>query len=79
MIMIDKEVIKEKLGEILKIYENDEIKFGGYTATKRLLVSAPEDYIESRTDWLSLQNHADDMYYMLSDIKNIVEQCKDLL
>ena len=30
-------------------------------------------------DWVNLQNHADDMYYMLSDIKNIVEQCKDLL
>lgn len=79
MIMIDKEVIKEKLGEILKVYKDDETRFGGYIATKRLLVSAPEDYIESRTDWLSLQNHADDMYYMLSDIKNIVEQCKDLL
>lgn len=70
---------RKGLYEILKIYEDDEIRFGGYTATKRLLVTAPEDYIESRTDWLSLQNHADDMYYMLSDIKNIVEQCKDLL
>lgn len=77
--MTNKEEIKEKIDKILKVYEDDETRFGGYTATKRLLVDAPEDYIESRTDWLSLQNHADDMYYMLSDIKNIVEQCKDLL
>lgn len=77
--MINKEEIKEKIDKILKVYEDDENRFGGYTATKRLHISAPEDYVESRTDWLSLQNHAEDMYYMLSDIKNIVEQCKDLL
>lgn len=77
--MINKEEIKEKIEKILKVYEEDDARFGGYTATERLHISAPEDYVESRTDWLSLQNHADDMYYMLSDIKNLVEQCKDLL
>lgn len=77
--MINKEEIKEKIDEILKVYEDDKIRFGGYTATKRLLIDAPEDYVEYRTDWLSLRNHADDMYYMLSDIKNLLEQCKDLL
>ena len=77
--MTNKEEIKEKIDKILKVYEDDETRFGGYTATQRLHIDAPEDYIESRTDWLSLQNHADDMYYMLNDIKNLVEQCKDLL
>lgn len=77
--MINKKEIKEKIDEILKVYDEDEIRFGGYTATKRLHISTPEDYIESRTDWLSLQNHADDMYYMLSDIKNLLEECKNLL
>lgn len=77
--MINKEEIKDKLEKILKVYEDDDTRFGGYTATQRLHISAPEDYIESQTDWLTLQNHADDMYYMLSDIKNLVEQCKDLL
>jgi hypothetical protein len=43
------------------------------------ILMPPEDYVEYRTDWQTLQNHADDMYYMLSDIKNLIEQCKDLL
>jgi methyl coenzyme M reductase beta subunit len=77
--MINKEEIKDKLEKILKVYEDDDARFGGYTATKRLHISAPEDYVESRTGWLSLQNHADDMYYMLSDIKNLLEECKNLL
>lgn len=77
--MINKKEIREKIDEILKIYEDDEIRFGGYTATKRLHLDAPEDYVEYRTDWSSLQNHADDMYYMLSDINNLLEKCKDLL
>lgn len=77
--MINKEAIKEKISEILKVYKDDELRFGGYTATERLHISAPEDYIESRIDWLSLQNHADDMYYMLNDIKNLLEECKNLL
>lgn len=77
--MTNKETIKEKINEILKVYEDDETRFGGYTATERLHILAPEDYVESRTDWLSLQNHADDMYYMLSDIKNLLEECKNLL
>ena len=77
--MTNKEEIKEKIDKILKVYEDDETRFGGYIATRRLHISAPEDYIESRTDWLSLQNHADDMYYMLSDIKNLLEECKNLL
>jgi hypothetical protein len=73
------ENIKEKLKQILEIYEDDENRFGGYTAIERLHDSAPEDYIESRTDWDTLQSRADDMYYMLSDIKTIIEQCKELL
>jgi hypothetical protein len=69
------ETIKEKLKQILEIYENDENRFGGYTAIERLLESAPEDYIESRTDWDTLRNYADDMYYMLYNIKTLIEEC----
>jgi hypothetical protein len=77
--MINKEEIKEKIDKILKFYENDEIEFGGYTATERLLYDAPEDYIECRTDWDTLKSNADDMYYMLSKIKDILEDCKEFL
>jgi hypothetical protein len=71
--------IKEKIDKILKFYEVDEINFGGYTATERLLNDAPEDYIEYRTDWECLKKQADDMYYMLNDIKYLLEDCKELL
>ena len=70
--MINKEEIKEKLDEILKVYEDDYARFGGFTATKRLHISAPEDYVESRTDWQTLQYNAEDMYYMLQEIKDII-------
>jgi hypothetical protein len=69
------ENIKEKLKQILEIYEDDENRFGGYTAIERLHDSAPEDYIESRTDWDILRNYADDMYYMLYNIKTLIEEC----
>lgn len=68
--------IKYKLEEILSLYKEDEERFGGYTATKRLIYNAPEDYVESRTDWQTLQSHADDMYYMLSDIKDIIDDIR---
>ena len=73
------EEIKEKIDKILKIYEDDKNRFGGYSNIEWLHISAPEDYVESRTDWQTLQYNADDMYYMLSDIKTIIEQCKELL
>lgn len=68
------ENIKEKLKQILEIYEDDEKGFGGYTAIKRLHVLEPEDYIESRTDWDTLKNYAEDMYYMLYNIKTLIEE-----
>ena len=40
-------------------------------------ITAPEDYCEERTDWRELQNNADGMYYMLNEIRGIVEQMKD--
>ena len=73
------EDIKNKLDEILSLYDKDEYRCGGYSMTEYSHITAPEDYIESRTDWNTLQNRADDMYYMLSDIKTIIEQCKELL
>lgn len=73
------EDIKNKLDEILSIYEKDEHRCGGYSMTKYSHITAPEDYIESRTDWNTLQNRAEDMYYMLSDIKTIIEKLSEQL
>lgn len=73
------EEIKNKINQILSLYEEDSERQGGFAMTKYFHITAPEDYIESRTDWYTLQNNAEDMYYMLSDIKNIIEQCKELL
>lgn len=71
--------VKNKLEEILSLFKKDEDRCGGYSMTEYSHITAPEDYIESRTDWSVLQDRADDMYYMLSDIKTLVEQCKELL
>lgn len=71
--------IKNKLDEILSLYDKDEHRCGGYSMTQYSRIMAPEDYIESRTDWNTLKNRADDMYYMLSDIKTIIEQCKEYM
>ena len=60
--------------KILDIFKNDEKNFGGFSAIKRLHNSAPEDYIESRTEWDTLKDHADDMYYMLTYIYDIINE-----
>jgi hypothetical protein len=73
------DAIKEKLEKILSIYQEDEERCGGYEMTRYSHIDAPEDYIESRTDWNTIRDRAEDMYYMLNDIKIIVEQCKELL
>lgn len=33
---------------------------------------SPEDLIESRTDWDSLKNHADDMYYFIEHLYDYI-------
>lgn len=63
--------MEDKIKRIIEIFQNDEKRFGGYSAIERLHYSAPEDYIESRTEWDTLKDHADDMYYMLSEIYDI--------
>ena len=73
------DAIKEKLEKILSIYREDEERCGGYEMTRYSHIDAPEDYIESRTDWYTIRDRAEDMYDMLSEIKIIVEQCKELL
>lgn len=73
------EEIKEKINEILSLYEEDKKRFDGYSATERLINSTLEDYIESRTDWNTLKEHADSMYYMLSRIEDLIIECKELL
>ena len=69
-------VFKDKNEEI---FENDDKYFGGYSAIKRLHYSAPEDYIESRTEWDTLKDHADDMYYMLNEIQDIIKEIDEEL
>ena len=71
--------MKDKINRILEIYQNDEKRFGGYSAIERLHDSAPEDYIESRTEWNTLKDHADDMYYMLSEIFDIIKDIDEEL
>ena len=48
--------IKNKLDEILSLYDKDECRCGGYSMTQYSHITAPEDYIESRTDWESLRD-----------------------
>ena len=73
------DAIKEKLEEILSIYKENEERCGGYEMTRYSHIDAPEDYIESRTDWYTIRDRAEDMYDMLSEIKIIVEQLKKLV
>ena len=73
------DAIKEKLEKILSIYREDEERCGGYEMTRYSHIDAPEDYIESRTDWYTIRDRAEDMYDMLSEIKIIVEQLKKLV
>ena len=74
-----KKDIREDIKKILQMYDDDATRCGGYWITQYSHITAPEDYIESRTEWCELRNRADDMYYMLSDLKTIIENIKDKL
>lgn len=74
-----KKIVLAQINEINSIYEKDDRRFGGYSETKYANNTAPEDYNEDRTDWRTLQSRADDMYYMLNDIKNIVSLLKEVV
>ena len=74
-----REGISEDIKKILQMYDDDETRCGGYRMTQYSHITAPEDYTESGTEWCELQNRADDMYYMLSDIKTIIENINDKL
>lgn len=74
-----KQIVLAQINEINSIYEKDDKRFGGYSATEYANNTAPEDYNEDRTDWRTLQSRADDMYYMLNDIKNIVKLLKETI
>ena len=74
-----RENISEDIKKILQMYDDDETRCGGYWMTQYSHITAPEDYIESRTEWCELRNRADDMYYTLSDIKTIILDIKDKL
>ena len=73
------EDIKKDIKKILQMYDDDEMRCGGYWMTQYSHITAPEDYTESRTEWCELRNRADDMYYTLSDIKTILLDIKDKL
>ena len=72
-----RQTLLEKINEIETIFANDDNQCGGYHMTEYFHITAPEDYCEERTDWKELQNNADGMYYMLNEIKYIIEQMKD--
>lgn len=74
-----REDIREDIKKVLQMYDDDETRCGGYWMTQYAHITAPEDYTESRTEWCELRNRADDMYYMLSDLKTIVENIKEKL
>ena len=74
-----KEQIEELIQPIVKRFEEDEKYFGGYAAIRHFHDSAPEDYIEERTEWSTLRNYADDMYYMLSVVEEQIGRIKEFI
>lgn len=64
---------------MLNKYKDDEVYFGGYTAINRLNTRAPEDDCESRSDWYTIRNYADDMYYMLDIFKDNIEEIREII
>ena len=80
--MTDKEKlskIKPIIAWMLNKYKDDEVYFGGYTAINRLNNRAPEDDCESRNDWYTIREYADDMYYMLDNLKNNIEEIQEII
>ena len=69
--------LMEQIAKIETIYAKDDNRFGGYSKTEYFNHTAPEDYCKERTSWDDLRENADDMYYMLSEIKGIISQMKD--
>lgn len=71
--------IKSIIAWMLNKYKDDEVYFGGYTAINRLNTRAPEDDNELRTDWYEIREYADDMYYMLDNFKNNIEEIQEII
>lgn len=71
--------IKPIIAWMLNKYKDDEVYFGGYTAINRLNNRAPEDDCESRNDWYTIRDYADDMYYMLDNFKNNIEEIQEII
>ena len=71
--------IENKLNEIISIYNEDDNRNGGYSMTKYFHLTAPEDYNEYRLSYNDLMNQADDMYYMLQEIKSLANECKEII
>lgn len=71
--------IKSIITWMLNKYKDDEVYFGGYTAINRLNNRAPEDDCESRNDWYTIRDYADDMYYMLDIFKDNIEKIQEII
>ena len=71
--------IKPIIAWMLNKYKDDEVYFGGYTAINRLNNRAPEDDCESRNDWYTIRDYADDMYYMLDNFKYNIEEMQEII
>ena len=72
-----KKVVLEQINEINSVFEKDDRRFGGYSATEYANNTAPEDYNEDRLPFNKLRGNADSMYYMLTDIKSAIEKLKE--
>lgn len=72
-----KNTLLTQIDEILDIYANDKKEQGGYSMTEYNNYTAPEDYNEDRMSFNELRDNADDMYFMLTEIKSALEKLKE--
>lgn len=71
--------IKPIIAWMLLKYKEDKEFFQGFSAIDRLNNRAPEDDCESRTDWYTIRDYADDMYYMLDALKDSVDKIQEII
>lgn len=63
-------VPKSKLNELV----TEDRYYQGYNG---LLQTFPEDLIPERTDWRSIKDYADGLYYLIEDIMSLFEEDKE--
>lgn len=71
--------LKSKIMWMLQKYKDEREYFHGYRAIEWLNNSAPEDDCQERTDWYTIRDYADDMYYMLSVFESIIDEMQEII